>query len=77
MSPSHAPLSITCYHMRIKWETIMLKPSLLVCCVTPSLLCAGLLVSSPLLWQAPNLIQRHCLPGWPATHYGLHLTLGK
>jgi len=24
-----------------------------------------------LLWQAPNLIQRH-LPGWLATHYGLH-----
>ena len=40
-------------------------------------LCAALLVSlSILLWQAPNLIQRH-LPGWLATHYGLQLTLGK
>ncbi|RQX22926.1 MULTISPECIES: DUF748 domain-containing protein [Aeromonas] len=29
-----------------------------------------------LLWQAPTLIQRH-LPGWLATHYGLHLSLGK
>lgn len=29
-----------------------------------------------LLWQAPTLIQRH-LPDWLATHYGLHLTLGK
>ncbi|WP_193558753.1 DUF748 domain-containing protein [Aeromonas media] len=58
-------------------ETIMLKPlparllryalylvALLLICVTI------------LLWQAPNLIQRH-LPGWLATHYGLQLTLGK
>ena len=40
-------------------------------------LCAGLLICvTILLWQAPNLIQRH-LPGWLATHYGLQLTLGK
>ncbi|WOX50131.1 DUF748 domain-containing protein [Aeromonas sp. XH] len=40
-------------------------------------LCAGLLVClTLLLWQAPSLIQRH-LPGWLATHYGLHLTLGE
>lgn len=40
-------------------------------------LCASLLICvTILLWQAPNLIQRH-LPGWLATHYGLHLTLGE
>ena len=40
-------------------------------------LCASLLICvTILLWQAPNLIQRH-LPGWLATHYGLQLTLGK
>ena len=40
-------------------------------------LCAALLISLfILLWQAPNLTQRH-LPGWLAKHYGLRLTLGE
>ena len=58
-------------------ETIMLKPLPARLLRYALYLCAALLVSlSILLWQAPNLIQRH-LPGWLATHYGLQLTLGK
>ena len=46
-------------------------------CIRDSYLLALLLIGiTILLWQAPTLIQRH-LPGWLATHYGLHLSLGK
>ncbi|MFM5842629.1 DUF748 domain-containing protein [Aeromonas sanarellii] len=58
-------------------ETIMLKPLPARLLRYAFYLCAGLLVCvTLLLWQAPSLIQRH-LPGWLATHYGLHLTLGE
>ncbi|MGY3891090.1 DUF748 domain-containing protein [Aeromonas mytilicola] len=58
-------------------ETIMLKPLPARLLRYALYLCAGLLICvTILLWQAPNLIQRH-LPGWLATHYGLQLTLGK
>ncbi|WP_411684681.1 DUF748 domain-containing protein [Aeromonas caviae] len=58
-------------------ETIMLKPLparlLRYALYLLALLLIGITI---LLWQAPTLIQRH-LPGWLATHYGLHLSLGK
>ena len=76
MSPSHDSLSIACYHMRIKWNHHAQAPPARLLRYA-FYLCAGLLVCvTLLLWQAPNLIQRH-LPGWLATHYGLHLTLGE
>ncbi|WP_435051365.1 DUF748 domain-containing protein [Aeromonas taiwanensis] len=58
-------------------ETVMLKPLPARLLRYALYLCASLLICvTILLWQAPNLIQRH-LPGWLATHYGLHLNLGE